>query len=223
MNPARDFGPRLAHSVLPIAGKGQVGLGLCVGSDPRTVGRWRYRCRQHSLDQVLRLAPAYGREIFLVFRRILASGVCSRAAPAAEEHNPSTSNILRFAEGGKPVPELVHTGVMKKLINSPQEVVREALEGMEAAHGDRLRINYDPAYIVRKDAPVKGKVGFGVRRRQRPRTDARRLCRQRHAGCGLPGRRSSPALLRTRCMKPAKPSMAAPESCTSSRTTPATS
>jgi dihydroxyacetone kinase-like protein len=49
---------------------------------------------------------------------------------------------------------------MKKLINSPQEVVREALEGMEAAHGDRLRINYDPAYVVRKDAPVKGKVGL---------------------------------------------------------------
>ncbi|HSY13598.1 MAG TPA: dihydroxyacetone kinase subunit DhaK, partial [Verrucomicrobiae bacterium] len=45
---------------------------------------------------------------------------------------------------------------MKKLINSPQEVVHEALEGMEAAHGDRLRIHYDPNYIVRKDAPVKG-------------------------------------------------------------------
>ena len=58
------------------------------------------------------------------------------------------------------MPDLVHTGVMKKLINSPQEVVREALEGMEAAHGDRLRINYDPAFIVRKDAPVKGKVGL---------------------------------------------------------------
>jgi len=58
------------------------------------------------------------------------------------------------------VPELVHTGVMKKLINSPQDVVREELEGMEAAHGDRLRINYDPVYIVRKDAPVKGKVGL---------------------------------------------------------------
>ncbi len=53
-----------------------------------------------------------------------------------------------------------HTGVMKKLINSPQEVVKEALEGMEAAHGDRLRIHYDPNYIVRKDAPVKGKVGL---------------------------------------------------------------
>src|SRR5271157_2479495 len=31
---------------------------------------------------------------------------------------------------------------------------------MEAAHGDRLRINYDPVYIVRKDAPIKGKVGL---------------------------------------------------------------
>ena len=53
-----------------------------------------------------------------------------------------------------------HTIVMKKLINSPQAVVREALEGMEAAHGDSLRISYDPAYIVRKDAPVKGKAGL---------------------------------------------------------------
>lgn len=58
------------------------------------------------------------------------------------------------------MPALVHTGAMKKLINSPQEVVREALEGMEAAHGDRLRINYDPAYIVRRDAPITGKVGL---------------------------------------------------------------
>ena len=49
---------------------------------------------------------------------------------------------------------------MKKLINSPQEVVREALEGMEAAHGDRLRINYDPVFIARKDAPIKGKVAL---------------------------------------------------------------
>jgi len=58
------------------------------------------------------------------------------------------------------VPELVHTGVMKKLVNSPQDVVREALEGMEAAHGDRLRISYEPVYIARKDAPVKGKVAL---------------------------------------------------------------
>ena len=49
---------------------------------------------------------------------------------------------------------------MKKLINSPDAVVREALEGMEAAHGDRLRISYDPYVIVRADAPVQGKVGI---------------------------------------------------------------
>ena len=49
---------------------------------------------------------------------------------------------------------------MKKLINDPEAVVREALEGMEAAHGDRLRVVYDPYVIVRADAPVQGKVGI---------------------------------------------------------------
>ncbi|HEV7751413.1 MAG TPA: dihydroxyacetone kinase subunit DhaK [Baekduia sp.] len=49
---------------------------------------------------------------------------------------------------------------MKKLINAPDDVVREALEGMELAYGDRLRVSYDPMYIVRADAPVDGKVGI---------------------------------------------------------------
>src|ERR671915_2121358 len=49
---------------------------------------------------------------------------------------------------------------MKKLINEPDAVVREALEGMEAAHGDRIRVTHDPAFIVRADAPVQGKVGI---------------------------------------------------------------
>jgi dihydroxyacetone kinase-like protein len=49
---------------------------------------------------------------------------------------------------------------VKKLINSPDAVVREALEGMEAAHADLIRVAYDPYYIVRADAPVKGKVGI---------------------------------------------------------------
>jgi phosphoenolpyruvate---glycerone phosphotransferase subunit DhaK len=49
---------------------------------------------------------------------------------------------------------------MKKLINSPEDVVRDALRGMEAAHGDRLTISYDPYIVVRKDAPVQGKVGI---------------------------------------------------------------
>src|SRR5918997_3473472 len=49
---------------------------------------------------------------------------------------------------------------MKKLINSPDAVVREALEGMEAAHRDRLRVSYEPAMVVRADAPVQGKVAI---------------------------------------------------------------
>jgi dihydroxyacetone kinase-like protein len=49
---------------------------------------------------------------------------------------------------------------MKKLINDPDAVVREALEGIEAAHGDKVRVIHDPAVIVRADAPVQGKVGI---------------------------------------------------------------
>ena len=42
---------------------------------------------------------------------------------------------------------------MKKLINAPENVLRDALEGTAAAHGDRVRVNYDPPFIVRADAP----------------------------------------------------------------------
>ena len=49
---------------------------------------------------------------------------------------------------------------MKKLINAPDAVLQDALRGVEAAHGDRLKVNYDPAYVVRADAPVEGKVGL---------------------------------------------------------------
>jgi phosphoenolpyruvate---glycerone phosphotransferase subunit DhaK len=49
---------------------------------------------------------------------------------------------------------------MKKLINAPDDVVADALRGMEAAHGDRFRISYDPYLVVRADAPVQGKVGL---------------------------------------------------------------
>jgi phosphoenolpyruvate---glycerone phosphotransferase subunit DhaK len=49
---------------------------------------------------------------------------------------------------------------MKKLINEPDDVVADALRGIEAAHGDRVRVTFDPYTIVRLDAPVKGKVGL---------------------------------------------------------------
>jgi dihydroxyacetone kinase-like protein len=49
---------------------------------------------------------------------------------------------------------------MKKLINLPQDAVREELEGIAAAHSDRVRVHVDPSYIVRVDAPVRGKVAI---------------------------------------------------------------
>jgi dihydroxyacetone kinase-like protein len=48
---------------------------------------------------------------------------------------------------------------MKKLINKPEDVVVESLHGVAAAHGDILRVEYDPNIVVRVDAPLKGKVG----------------------------------------------------------------
>src|SRR6202453_2709751 len=47
---------------------------------------------------------------------------------------------------------------MKKLINSPEDVVTEALHGMAVAHADLIKVHFDPNYITRVDAPVKNKV-----------------------------------------------------------------
>ena len=49
---------------------------------------------------------------------------------------------------------------MKKLINDPQTVVEESLAGLAAAHADVLRVSFDPVYVARIDAPVRGKVGI---------------------------------------------------------------
>src|SRR6266513_451721 len=49
---------------------------------------------------------------------------------------------------------------MKKLINDPENVVREELSGIRRAHGDLVEVHIDPHYIVRKDAPVQGKVAL---------------------------------------------------------------
>jgi phosphoenolpyruvate---glycerone phosphotransferase subunit DhaK len=47
---------------------------------------------------------------------------------------------------------------MKKLINDPADLVADSLRGFAAAHPDLVRVNLDPAYMVRADAPVAGKV-----------------------------------------------------------------
>jgi dihydroxyacetone kinase-like protein len=49
---------------------------------------------------------------------------------------------------------------MKKLINDPENVVREELQGVALAHPDLVAVHIDPHYVVRADAPVQGKVAL---------------------------------------------------------------
>src|SRR5438445_5700544 len=48
---------------------------------------------------------------------------------------------------------------MKKLINKPEDVVKEALMGMAAAHADLIKVDVEQQLVIRADAPVRGKVG----------------------------------------------------------------
>ncbi len=49
---------------------------------------------------------------------------------------------------------------MKKLINNPDDVVNEELEGIALAHPNLVRIDAEHRLIIRKDAPIQGKVGI---------------------------------------------------------------
>jgi len=47
---------------------------------------------------------------------------------------------------------------MKKLINKPEDVVREELEGIALAHPNLVKVHYNPDFITRADGPINGKV-----------------------------------------------------------------
>ena len=49
---------------------------------------------------------------------------------------------------------------MKKLINDPQDVVVETLEGFALAHADLVAVHTAPAYVTRAGGAVPGKVGL---------------------------------------------------------------
>jgi dihydroxyacetone kinase-like protein len=49
---------------------------------------------------------------------------------------------------------------MKKFINAPEDVVKESLAGLAAAHPDLVRVDLENQIVLRKDAPVAGKVGL---------------------------------------------------------------
>ncbi len=47
---------------------------------------------------------------------------------------------------------------MQKLINNPADAVQESLQGLQLAHPQLLRVQFDPAVVMRADAPIAGKV-----------------------------------------------------------------
>jgi phosphoenolpyruvate---glycerone phosphotransferase subunit DhaK len=49
---------------------------------------------------------------------------------------------------------------VKKLINDPATVVVDALRGFAAAHADLVRVQFSPDYVIRRNAPIAGKVGL---------------------------------------------------------------
>jgi dihydroxyacetone kinase-like protein len=49
---------------------------------------------------------------------------------------------------------------VKKLINAPDNVVPEALQGLAAAHADIVRVDLANRLVLRRDAPRPGKVGL---------------------------------------------------------------
>ena len=113
------------------------------------------------------------------------------------------------------------TQTMRKLLNDPEQVVKESLAGLAAAHRDILRVDADAQIVIRADAPREGKVALvsGGGSGHEPL----------HGGfvglgCSTPPvrARSSRRPCPTRCWPRRRPSTAAPASCTSSRTTPAT-
>src|SRR5919206_630493 len=52
------------------------------------------------------------------------------------------------------------TQTMRKLLNDPEQVVRDSLAGLAAAHADILRVDLDAQIVARADAPLAGKVAL---------------------------------------------------------------
>src|SRR6187397_1481379 len=49
---------------------------------------------------------------------------------------------------------------VKKFLNNPDDLVPEYLAGLEAAHSDLLTVDLESQIVVRKGAPVSGKVAL---------------------------------------------------------------
>jgi len=50
--------------------------------------------------------------------------------------------------------------MLKKLINEPNDIVTESLEGLELSYSKLLSVHYNPHFVRRIEAPVRGKVSL---------------------------------------------------------------
>jgi dihydroxyacetone kinase-like protein len=82
------------------------------------------------------------------------ASVVARLMPTAHLSAPTAA--MATTDADKSAPSRV--AAMKKLINDPQDVVAEALLGIEAARPD-VRVDHANRIIYRRDAPIAGKVG----------------------------------------------------------------
>ena len=48
----------------------------------------------------------------------------------------------------------VATQTLKKFVNAPDDVVKESLAGLAAAHPDLVRVDFENQIVVRTGAPV---------------------------------------------------------------------
>jgi len=72
-------------------------------------------------------------------------------------HRPTGAASIKGTTVAMKVADPIVT-MQKKLINEPDDIVRHSLEGLELSHPHLLRVHYDPHFVCRIDAPVKGKV-----------------------------------------------------------------
>ena len=68
---------------------------------------------------------------------------------------------------------------MKKLVNHPDHVARETIEGLTLAYPQLLRAIEGATAVLRRDAPVEERSPY-YGRGQRSRADVRRLRGPRH-------------------------------------------
>ncbi len=57
---------------------------------------------------------------------------------------------------------------MRKLLNDPEDVVRESLAGLAVAHADILKVDQAAQIVIRADAPRTGQGRPRLRRRRGP-------------------------------------------------------